>query len=329
MAKFKMKGIKMLSNNKHTTLNFSNSGRSLSSSPLRVEPETEGEVTWNPETITGTENQAVEGGVNQITNYNQTGNQNFNDSGDQLSNEEYAKKKLDPEYIKQEELYKERQKEIERQRSETKFIPDDPNPSASVVESEPPAPKNYQLKQYVFASNYGFGSDAGFGKRAIRETGAFPDADSAYKAMSMNDGDDFSEMYNEMYVINEDNTRTLVKGGPQTTVRGNLNWDKKTGKVTREEGTSEFTTSADEDFPDMENLFANKFKNDEVREERESERERRGFEAQAERKYQIEQAKAKREEEKASKAAIVAEKKRIAKEKVNKNRAAKGLKLIE
>ena len=329
MAKFKMKSIKMLSNNKHTTLNFSNSGRSLSSSPLRVEPETEGEVTWNPETITGTENQAVEGGVNQITNYNQTGNQNFNDSGELLPNEEYAKKKLDPEYIKQEELYKERQKEIERQRSETKFIPDDPNPSATIEESDP-VEKNYQLKQYVFASNYGFGSDAGFGKRAIRETGAFPDADSAYEAMSMNDGDDFGGLYNEMYVVNDDGTRTLVKGGPKTTVKENLpRWDKETRKVVPGYGKTEFTTERDESFPDMQNLYANKFKNDEVREERESERERRGFEAQAERKYQREQSISKKEEEKASRAAIIAEKKRIAIEKVNKNRAAKGLKLIE
>ena len=167
MAKFKMKGIKMLSNNKHTTLNFSNSGRSLSSSPLRVEPETEGEVTWNPETITGTETQAVEGGTNQITNFNQTGNQNFNDSGELLPDEEYAKKKLDPEYIKKEAEYIERQKELERQRSETEFIPDDPNPSATIEESDP-VEKNYQLKQYIFASNYGFGSPGGFGQRALR-----------------------------------------------------------------------------------------------------------------------------------------------------------------
>ena len=326
MAKFKMKGIKMLSNNKHTTLNFSNSGRSLSSSPLRVEPETEGEVTWNPETVGSVENQAVAGGVNQITNYNQTGNQNFNDSGDKLSNEDYEKLKQDPEYIKKEQLYLERQKEIERQRSETEFIPDDPNPSAT---PEPTVEKNQTLQRYVFASNQQGGSMAGFGRTASQSTGEYLNEEDAYKALSMHEGTDYSKVYNEMYLVNPDGTRSLVKGGPKTTTRQNMQWNPETKKIERLEGTSDFTTSPDESFPDMENLYANMFKTWDLKEEKSNERERRGFEAQAERKYQIEQAKAKREEEKASKAAIVAEKKRIAKEKVNENRAAKGLKLIE
>ena len=260
MAKFKMKGIKMLSNNKHTTLNFSNSGRSLSSSPLRVEPETEteGEVTWNPETITGTEIQAVEGGTNQITNFNQTGNQNFNDSGELLPDEEYEKLKQDPEYEKKEAEYIERQNEIERQRSETKFIPNDPNPSAEIEESDP-VEKNYQLKQYIFASNYGFGSPGGFGQRALRETGQFLNAETAYEQMSMNDGDNFGGLYNEMYVVNDDGTRTLVKGGPTTTTHEDLpRWDKDLGKVVPGYGSTEFTTQRDESFPDMQELYKNK-----------------------------------------------------------------------
>ena len=224
MGKFKMKGLSRVIN-----------------SPLSVESKGVSETIWNPEEVSNVSTEKVDGGVNTITDYMQTGKSTFNDSKEILPNDVYAKLKKDPSYIKKELEYINRNKPLEKSRQEIEFTPD--------------LNQTTDLKQYFYATNPGGGSPGGFGNISNTSTGKFASKEDAFKYFTK---DDYNKsQYYEMYDEDELGNRNLVQGGENPVEVPNRKYDPKTGKIIIMDGTKTFTRKRDENFPNMNEIYKN------------------------------------------------------------------------
>ena len=224
MGKFKMKGLSRVIN-----------------SPLNVESKGVYETTWNPEEVSNVSNEDVEGGVNTITDYTQTGKSTFNDSNEVLPDDVYAELKKDPDYLKKEQEYINRNKPLIKNRQEVKFTPD--------------LNQTTDLKQYFYATNPGGGSPGGFGNVSNTSTGKFASKEDAFKYFTK---DDYNKsQYYEMYDEDELGNRNLVQGGENPVEVPNRKYDPKTGKIIIMDGTKTFTRKRDENFPNMNEIYKN------------------------------------------------------------------------
>ena len=236
MGKFKMKGLSRVIN-----------------SPLNVESKGDGETTWNPEEVFNVSTEKVDGGFNTITDYLQTGESTFDDSKEILPNEVYAKLKQDPNYIKKELEYINRNKPLEKNRTEVEFTPDlEQTPDLNQT-TDLEQPKS--LKQYFYATNPGGGSPGGFGNVSNTSTGKFASQEDAFKYFTK---DNYNEsQYYEMYDEDDKGNRNLVQGGETPIEVPNRRYDPKTGKIIIMDGKKMFTRKRDKDFPNMNELYKN------------------------------------------------------------------------
>lgn len=187
MSKFKLKPMSSLMN--------------YSLSPLNISS-----TKWNPEKLVSTREEVVEGGKNIIKDYEKTGEYNFKDSEELMPNEEYAKLKLDPEYIKKENKYIEKKDPLIKTRSETEFIPD---------LNKTPEPVEKELGTYFYGESSGAGS---FGRQQTYKKGNYTDADHAYNKMKNKSTSDDARQYYELYKLNKDGEKELVKTNPEITM---------------------------------------------------------------------------------------------------------------
>jgi len=188
MTKFKLKPMSSLINYSLSPLNTSS-------------------TKWNPEKLVSTREEVVEGGKNIIKDYEKTGESNFEDSEELMPNEEYAKLKLDPEYIKKEKSYIEKKDPLIETRSETEFIPNDLN--------KPLEPVDKELGTYFYGESEGAGSS---GRGQTYKKGRYTDADHAYNTMKNESTSDDARQYYELYKLNEDGEKELVKTSPEITL---------------------------------------------------------------------------------------------------------------